>query len=152
MTYDAMTMRLEVMYSRIRPLFQFHRIPVVSGKNYLVLMGYFIYVQSSRMVREAEMRQAQDEKHQLEVNVFSVKQALDQTEDELYESEKNSCKQECDNVLRQLVGNTLAKKEEIDDKMQYIQKVCTRSSYEHHRKGADTYEASQTGVGRYYLR
>lgn len=86
-----------------------------------------------RMVNEAERFKAEDEKqrekvqarNQLESYIFSVKQALDEAGDKLYDSEKNSCRQECDSVLRWLDNNTLAEKEEYDDKMQYIQRVCS---------------------------
>ncbi len=86
-----------------------------------------------RMVNEAERYKAEDDKqrekiqarNQLETYVFGVKQALDEAGDKLYESEKNSCRQECDSVLRWLENNTLAEKEEIEDKMQYLQKVCS---------------------------
>lgn len=85
-----------------------------------------------RMVREAERFRAEDDKqrekvqarNQLEAYVFGVKQALDEAGDKLYESEKNSCRQECDSVLRWLESNSLAEKEEIDEKMAYLQRMC----------------------------
>jgi len=85
------------------------------------------------MVREAERYKAEDDKqrervtarNQLEAYVLNVKQALGDAGNKLSESEKNSCKEECENVLRWLDNNSLAEKEETDDKMQSIQKICS---------------------------
>lgn len=86
-----------------------------------------------RMVNEAENFKLEDDKqrekvqtrNQLESYIYNVKQSLDESGDKLYESEKNLCKQECDSLLRWLDNNTLAEKEELEDKMQYLQRVCS---------------------------
>lgn len=86
-----------------------------------------------RMINEAERYKEEDERqrekiqvrNQLENYIFSVKQALDDAGDKIYDSEKNSCRQECDSVLRWLDSNTLAEKDEIEEKMKYLQRVCS---------------------------
>ncbi len=106
-----------------------------------------------RMVQEAERFKAEDDKqrekvqarNQLENYVYSVKQALDDAGDKLYDSEKNSCRQECDSVLRWLDNNTLAEKEEIDEKMQYLQRICSPVMSKMHGKNAD--KAADAGAG-----
>lgn len=106
-----------------------------------------------RMVNEAERFKAEDEKqgekvqarNQLENYIFSVKQALDEAGDKLYESEKNSCRQECDSVLRWLDSNTLAEKEQIDEKMQYLQRVCSPIMGKMHGAHAD--KTAHSGAG-----
>lgn len=77
--------------------------------------------------------------------MFSVKQALDEAGDKLYESEKNSCRQECDSVLRWLESNTLAEKEQIDEKMQYLQRVCSPIMGNMHGAHAD--KTAHSGAG-----
>lgn len=97
-----------------------------------------------RMVNEAEMYKAEDEKqrervaarYQLESYAFNVKQALDEAGDKISDSEKKSCKEECDSVLRWLENNMLAEKDEIDDKMQSLQRVCAPVMSKMHGRGA----------------
>lgn len=107
-----------------------------------------------RMVNEAEKYKADDEKqreriqarNQLESYVYGVKQALEEAGNKLYESEKHSCKQECDSIIRWLENNTLADKEEIDDKLKYLQKVCSPIMSKMH--GHSTNKAAEAGAGK----
>ncbi|XKL60914.1 hypothetical protein PGB90_007971 [Kerria lacca] len=108
-----------------------------------------------RMVNEAERFKAEDDKHkeriqarnQLESYIFSVKQALDEVGDKLYESEKNSCRQECDSILRWLDNNTQAEKYEIDEKMKYLQGVCMPLMSKIHGRNQD--KTGDAGTGAY---
>ncbi|KAL1451969.1 hypothetical protein WDU94_006293 [Cyamophila willieti] len=85
-----------------------------------------------RMINEAERYKDEDEKQKeriaarnnLEAYLFQVKQALDDAGSKLSEAEKNSCRAECDATLKWLDNNTLADKEEYQDKLQQLQKSC----------------------------
>ncbi|KAL1451967.1 hypothetical protein WDU94_006291 [Cyamophila willieti] len=85
-----------------------------------------------RMINEAERYKDEDEKQKeriaarnnLEAYLFQVKQALDDAGSKLSEAEKNSCREECDATLKWLDNNTLADKEEYQDKLQQLQKSC----------------------------
>uniref|UniRef100_A0A8D8SB32 Heat shock protein 70 A1 n=1 Tax=Cacopsylla melanoneura TaxID=428564 RepID=A0A8D8SB32_9HEMI len=85
-----------------------------------------------RMINEAEQYKDEDNKQKerigarnnLEAYVFQVKQALDDSGSKLSEAEKNSCREECDATLKWLDNNTLADKEEFQDKLQQLQKSC----------------------------
>uniref|UniRef100_A0A8D8S7C8 Heat shock protein 70 A1 n=1 Tax=Cacopsylla melanoneura TaxID=428564 RepID=A0A8D8S7C8_9HEMI len=85
-----------------------------------------------RMINEAEQYKDEDNKQKerigarnnLEAYVFQVKQALDDSGSKLSEAEKNSCREECDVTLKWLDNNTLADKEEFQDKLQQLQKSC----------------------------
>uniref|UniRef100_A0A8D9AXA3 Heat shock protein 70 A1 n=1 Tax=Cacopsylla melanoneura TaxID=428564 RepID=A0A8D9AXA3_9HEMI len=85
-----------------------------------------------RMINEAEQYKDEDNKQKerigarnnLEAYVFQVKQALDDSGSKLSEAEKTSCREECDATLKWLDNNTLADKEEFQDKLQQLQKSC----------------------------
>ncbi|XP_025423141.1 heat shock protein 68-like [Sipha flava] len=95
--------------------------------------GRLSQAEIDRMLSEAERYREEDErqkekiaaKNQLESYVFNVKQALDDAGDKLTESEKNTCKQECDAVVQWLDNNQLADKEEFEFKLKEIQKSCS---------------------------
>lgn len=119
--------------------------------------GRLSQAEIDRMVRDAEKFKAEDDKqkervqarNQLEGYAFSVKQALDEAGDKLYESEKNSCRQECDSVIRWLEQNTMADKHEIEEKMQYLQRVCSPVMSKMHGRGAGTDKHGEAGAGQY---
>ncbi|XP_008477019.1 heat shock protein 70 A1-like [Diaphorina citri] len=85
-----------------------------------------------RMINDAERYKDEDERQKerisarnnLEAYVFNVKQALDNAGNKLTESEKSRCREECDATLKWLDNNTLADKEEYQDKLQQLQKSC----------------------------
>lgn len=105
-----------------------------------------------RMVHDAEKYKAEDDKqrervqskNQLEAYIFNVKQALDEAGSKLPESEKNTCRQECENALRWLDSNSLADKEEYDHKYQELQRVCAPIMSKLHR--GSNGESSQPNV------
>jgi len=96
-----------------------------------------------RMINDAEKYKEEDEKQRqkvqsrnsLEGYIFQVKQALDDAGDKLTESEKTSCRQECDNTLKWLDNNTLAEKDEYDDKLKELQKTCMPIMSKIHKAG-----------------
>ncbi|XP_075229786.1 major heat shock 70 kDa protein Ba-like [Lycorma delicatula] len=83
-----------------------------------------------RMLNEAEKYKKEDEeqrmkiaaRNKLEGYVFSVKQAVDDAGDKLSESDKSAARSKCDECLRWLDNNTLADKDEFENKMQEIQR------------------------------
>lgn len=85
-----------------------------------------------RMINEAERYKDEDERQKeriaarnsLEAYVFSVKQALDDAGSKLSEAEKSSCREQCEACIKWLDNNTLADKEEYQDKLQEMQKSC----------------------------
>ncbi|VVC26131.1 Heat shock protein 70kD, C-terminal domain,Heat shock protein 70kD, peptide-binding domain,Heat shock [Cinara cedri] len=95
--------------------------------------GRLSQAEIDRMLSEAERYKEEDErqkvkiaaKNQLESYVFGVKQALDEADGKLTESEKNACKQECDAIIKWLDNNHLADKEEYEFKLKEIQKSCS---------------------------
>ncbi|CAO1439537.1 unnamed protein product [Diamesa hyperborea] len=86
-----------------------------------------------RMLSEAEKYREEDEKqqqrivarNQLESYIFGCKQAAeDATANKLTDADKKSVKDKCTSELTWLDTNTLAEKEEFDDHLKDVQKVC----------------------------
>ncbi|CAG2254426.1 HSPA1s [Mytilus edulis] len=86
-----------------------------------------------RMVSDAEKYKEEDEKqtqritsrNQLENYIFSVKQAIGDSGDKLSTQDKDDLGKACEESLKWLDNNSLAEKEEYDDKMKELEKVCT---------------------------
>jgi L1 cell adhesion molecule like protein len=86
-----------------------------------------------KMLAEAEKYKEEDEKqrqrvaarNQLEGYVFNVKQAVDEAGSKLCEEEKRAVRSECDSVLQWLDSNILAEKDELEHKLQEVQRVCS---------------------------
>ncbi|KAI4467292.1 heat shock protein 70kda [Holotrichia oblita] len=86
-----------------------------------------------RMVEEAEMYKEEDEKqqqkiaarNQLESYIFNIKQAVDEARDKLSEADKKTVQEECEQCLRWLDNNTLADKEEYEDKQKHLTSICS---------------------------
>ncbi|CAO1439546.1 unnamed protein product [Diamesa hyperborea] len=86
-----------------------------------------------RMLSEAEKYREEDEKqqqrivarNQLESYIFGCKQAAeDAPANKLTDADKKSVKDKCTSELTWLDTNTLAEKEEFDDHLKDVQKVC----------------------------
>nr|AGQ45967.1 heat shock protein 70 kDa [Diamesa cinerella] len=86
-----------------------------------------------RMLSEAEKYREEDEKqqqrivarNQLESYIFGCKQAAeDAPANKLTDADKKSVKDKCTSELSWLDTNTLAEKEEFDDHLKDVQKVC----------------------------
>ena len=87
-----------------------------------------------RMVAEAEQFKDEDEKqtarvaarNQLEHYAFSYKQAAsDAPQDRLTQDERDKVTNECKDTLSWLDNNTLAEKEEYDDRLEALHKACS---------------------------
>jgi L1 cell adhesion molecule like protein len=85
-----------------------------------------------RMLAEAEKYREEDEKHQqrivarnqFEGYIFGCKQAVeDAPADKLSESDKKTVLEKCKSELAWLDANTLAEKEEFEDRLKEVQKV-----------------------------
>ncbi|XP_063918600.1 heat shock protein 70 A1-like [Zophobas morio] len=86
-----------------------------------------------RMVAEAEQYKDEDEKqrqriasrNQLEGYIFQLKQAVSDCGDKLSASDKETVTRECDSCLQWLDTNTLAEKEEYEDRQKQLTSVCS---------------------------
>ncbi|XP_049823570.1 heat shock protein 68-like [Aethina tumida] len=86
-----------------------------------------------RMVSEAEKYKEEDEKqrqrisarNQLEAYIFQVKQAVSDCGDKLSAEDKSKVESECQNCLQWLDNNSLAEKEEYEDKQKELTSICS---------------------------
>ncbi|KAJ8965515.1 hypothetical protein NQ317_004605 [Molorchus minor] len=86
-----------------------------------------------RMVAEAERYKDEDDKqkervaarNQLEAYVFQLKQAVQDCGDKLGPDDKSTVERECAECLRWLDNNTLAEKEEYQDRQKQLTSVCS---------------------------
>jgi L1 cell adhesion molecule like protein len=87
-----------------------------------------------RMLAEAEKYREDDEKqqkriqarNQLEGYIFGCKQAVDEAgADKLTEDDKKTVRDKCTADLAWLDANTLAEKEEFEDRLKEAQRVCS---------------------------
>ena len=112
--------------------------------------GRLSQAEIDRMVNEAERFAEEDEKQKqkisarnnLESYVFGVKQALDQAGDKLSTQEKSEAIRACDETIKWLDANTLAEKEEYEDKMNSLTKLCTPIMTKLHNGGGNSAGAS----------
>ncbi|KPI95977.1 Heat shock protein 68 [Papilio xuthus] len=94
--------------------------------------GRLSQAEIQRMLEDAEMYKDEDNKqkeriaarHQLETYVFDVKQAVDVAGSKLNSSESSRATEKCEEILRWLDGNTLAEKEEYEEKLKQVKKLC----------------------------
>jgi heat shock protein 1/8 len=86
-----------------------------------------------RMLSEAEQYKEEDEKqrqrvaarNQLEAYIFQLKQTVTEQGDKMNASDKETVTRECDSCLQWLDSNTLADKEEYEDKQKHLTSVCS---------------------------
>ncbi|GFW32029.1 heat shock protein 70 B2 [Trichonephila clavipes] len=71
--------------------------------------------------RDQEQREKVAARNSLESYVYSVKQAVESSNDRLSSSDKEKVKRSCDDIIQWLDNNTLAEKEEIEHKMKEAQ-------------------------------
>ena len=96
-----------------------------------------------RMVADAEKYKAEDDKHrerisaknQLESYVYNVKQALDEAGTKLSENDLSRAKEKIKEIIRWLDLNTLADKEEYDQRLKDIQRECQPLMTKLHQSG-----------------
>ncbi|XP_072398686.1 heat shock protein 70 A1-like [Diabrotica undecimpunctata] len=86
-----------------------------------------------RMLSEAEKYKEEDERqkekiaarNQLEGYVFQLKQAIQDCGDKLSSEDKSAIERECESCLKWLDSNTLADKEEYEDRQKELTRVCS---------------------------
>ncbi|XP_066151308.1 heat shock protein 68-like [Euwallacea fornicatus] len=86
-----------------------------------------------RMLSEAERYKDEDEKQRQKVSsknalegyIFQVKQATEENGGKMSPEDKAIIERECSEALKWLDTNTLAEKEEFEDKQKELQKVCS---------------------------
>ncbi|ENN76739.1 heat shock protein 68 [Dendroctonus ponderosae] len=86
-----------------------------------------------RMLSEADRYKDEDEKQRqkvaarnsLESYIFQVKQAAQECGDKLSSDDKATVERECSEALKWLDSNTLAEKEEFEDKQKELQRLCS---------------------------
>ncbi|BFZ04282.1 hypothetical protein BsWGS_07321 [Bradybaena similaris] len=99
-----------------------------------------------RMLAEAEKYKADDEKqrervnarNQLENYIFSVRQAVDAAGDKLSSSDKDTVLSACNDSLKWLDNNSLAEKEEFEDRLKEIQKISSSVMSKLHSQGTSS--------------
>jgi heat shock protein 1/8 len=108
-----------------------------------------------RMVKEAEKYADEDSKqrdrvqarNELEGYVFNVKQAAEEHGDKLTSAEKDQVLEKVKEVLKWLENNSLAEKEELQFKMQEVQKACSPIMAKLHGGGAAGAQGAPGGDG-----
>ncbi|XP_062580005.1 heat shock 70 kDa protein-like [Saccostrea cucullata] len=97
-----------------------------------------------RMVNEAEKYKEEDEKqrqriaarNQLESYVFAVKQAVDDSGDQLPSEDKEAVSRVCRETLTWLENNSLGEVDEYEFHLKDVQKVCSPIMAKLHRNGS----------------
>lgn len=107
-----------------------------TGKNKNIVIrndkGRLSKADIERMLADAEKYKDDDDRqrervsarNKLETYVFGVKQAVDDAGSKLSSVECSKAREKCDELLRWLEGNSLAEKDEYEDKMKEITRVC----------------------------
>uniref|UniRef100_A0A2C9JK13 Heat shock protein 70 n=1 Tax=Biomphalaria glabrata TaxID=6526 RepID=A0A2C9JK13_BIOGL len=98
------------------------------------------------MLSEAEKYKDEDKRqqervsarNQLENYVFSVKQAVDAAGEKLSSNDKDTVLNVCNSTLKWIDNNSLADKEEFEDKLKEIQKVSSSVMAKLHSQGGPT--------------
>ncbi|KAJ6643565.1 Heat shock protein 70 A2, partial [Pseudolycoriella hygida] len=99
-----------------------------------------------RMLAEAERYREEDERQKerisarnnLESYVFNVKQAVDQCGDKLSDSDKSLVRDKCDEIIKWLDTNSLAEKEEFEERLKELTRVCSPLMTKLHNGGQPT--------------
>ncbi|KAJ8923041.1 hypothetical protein NQ315_001589 [Exocentrus adspersus] len=86
-----------------------------------------------RMLSEAERYKEEDERqrqrvtarNQLEAYIFQLKQAVSDCGDKLGPDDKAKIERECDDCLKWLDNNSLAEKEEYEDRQKQLTSICS---------------------------
>ena len=110
-----------------------------------------------RMVNDAEKYRDEDEKqrervdarNKLESYVFSVRQALNDAGDKLSSGDREAVNKVCEETLSWLDSNSLAEKEEFEDKLKEVQKLCSpiMAKLHGHGQGSSGSQPSHSGGG-----
>ncbi|XP_059158252.1 heat shock protein 70 B2-like [Physella acuta] len=95
--------------------------------------GRLTQAQIDKMVADAERYKAEDEKqrdrveakNRFENYIFSVKQAVETVGEKLSKSDRNTALTACKDALDWMNANTLVEKEEFEDRLKHLQKICS---------------------------
>ncbi|XP_061395011.1 heat shock protein 70-like [Musca vetustissima] len=118
--------------------------------------GRLSQAEIDRMVSDAEKYAEEDEKQRnriaarnnLESYVFGVKQALDQASgDKISAQEKAETLRACDDTIKWLDANHMAERDEYEDKMKEINKICTPIMTKLHDAGGPSASCGQQAGG-----
>lgn len=96
-----------------------------------------------KMLSDAEKYKAEDDKqrekvqarNQLESYCFSLKQAAEEAGTKLSEEDKKTVADRCSETLSWLDSNSLAEKEEFEDKLKELQRICSPIMTKLHQAG-----------------
>ncbi|XP_072398696.1 heat shock protein 68-like [Diabrotica undecimpunctata] len=96
-----------------------------------------------RMLSEAEQYKEEDERqrqkvsarNQLESYIFQLKQAAQESGDKLSPEDKATVERECDSCLKWLDNNSLAEKDEFEDKQKELTRICSPIMSKLHQSG-----------------
>ena len=105
-----------------------------------------------RMVNEADRYREEDDKqrqrvearNKLEAYVFSVRQAVGDAGDKLSSEDRDAASKACEQTLSWLDNNSLAEREEYDDKLQEVQKLCSPLMTKLHGQGHNSASDSRS--------
>ncbi|GFO22305.1 heat shock 70 kda protein [Plakobranchus ocellatus] len=94
--------------------------------------GHLSQAEIDKMVADAEKFKAEDErqrqrleaKNQLETYVYGAKQAVETAGQKLSPADRDSVIKACTEVINWLDRNSLAEKDELEDRLKQVQKVC----------------------------
>ncbi|XP_055868483.1 heat shock protein 70 B2-like [Biomphalaria glabrata] len=114
--------------------------------------GRLSQAEIDRMLADAEKYKDEDKKlqervtarNQLESYVFGVKQAVEAAGDKLSSSDKDTVMTACETALKWLENNSLAEKEEFEDKLKELQKISSSVMAKLHSQGAPSSSSGQS--------
>ncbi|KAK7104854.1 hypothetical protein V1264_019505 [Littorina saxatilis] len=109
-----------------------------------------------RMVNEADKYREEDDKqrqrvesrNKLEAYIFSVRQAVSEAGDKLSSDDREAVSKLCDEALSWLDSNSLADKEEFEDKLQEVQKLCSPHMAKLHGQGQGQKSSGSQSAGQ----
>ncbi|CAK1590613.1 unnamed protein product [Parnassius mnemosyne] len=102
-----------------------------------------------RMLADAERYRDEDDRqkdrvaarNKLETYVFGVKQAVDEAGSKLNTAESTKARDKCEEILRWLENNSLAKKDEYEDKFKEVTRICGPIMQKLHTSGGRPQQA-----------
>lgn len=95
--------------------------------------GRLSQTEIDRMLDEAEKYKAEDDnqrervvaRNKLESYVYGVKQAIDEVGSKLPETERSKARRKCEDTIRWIESNSLAEKDEYEDKLKEVSRECS---------------------------
>ncbi|XP_005100356.1 heat shock protein 70 B2 [Aplysia californica] len=115
--------------------------------------GRLSQAEIDRMLADADKYKDEDEKqrervsarNQLETYIFHVKQAVDAAGDKLPSPDKDAVLKACNDSLSWLDNNSLADKEEVEDRLKELQKTTSSVMAKLHTQGQSQGQGSSQG-------